>query len=96
MNTPSLDETQSINFIYKEQRAAGCPVEAQAQSPPNNEQRAPGVPASSLAYWQRAREANDQIYGGWPMVLSGLATLETGEVFATPGSRRFLQPAALQ
>jgi len=31
--------------------------------------------------------ANDQLYGGWPMILSGLKTwLETGEVLTTPGS----------
>jgi DNA-binding transcriptional ArsR family regulator len=31
--------------------------------------------------------ANPQIYGGWPMVLSGLKTwIETGEVLTTPGS----------
>ncbi|HVB42496.1 MAG TPA: metalloregulator ArsR/SmtB family transcription factor [Streptosporangiaceae bacterium] len=31
--------------------------------------------------------ANDQIYGGWPMILSGLKTwLETGELLTTPGS----------
>jgi len=31
--------------------------------------------------------ANDQIYGGWPMVLSGLKTwLESGELLTTPGS----------
>jgi uncharacterized protein YndB with AHSA1/START domain/DNA-binding transcriptional ArsR family regulator len=31
--------------------------------------------------------ANTQIYGGWPMILSGLKTwLETGEVLTTPGS----------
>jgi uncharacterized protein YndB with AHSA1/START domain len=30
---------------------------------------------------------NDQIYGGWPMILSGLKTLlETGETLTTPGS----------
>jgi uncharacterized protein YndB with AHSA1/START domain len=36
----------------------------------------------------RMREgANEQIYGGWPMVLSGLKTwLETGELLTTPGS----------
>src|SRR5258708_7062925 len=34
--------------------------------------------------------ANDQIYGGWPMVLSGLKTLlETGELLTTPGSLRY-------
>ena len=31
--------------------------------------------------------ANDELYGGWPMILSGLKTLlETGEMLTTPGS----------
>jgi uncharacterized protein YndB with AHSA1/START domain len=31
--------------------------------------------------------ANDQLYGGWPMILSGLKTwLETGSELTTPGS----------
>jgi uncharacterized protein YndB with AHSA1/START domain len=31
--------------------------------------------------------ANEQIYGGWPMILSGLKTwLESGELLTTPGS----------
>jgi uncharacterized protein YndB with AHSA1/START domain len=43
----------------------------------------------------RLREdANSQLYGGWPMVLSGLKTLlETGETLTTPGSLRWLQSA---
>jgi uncharacterized protein YndB with AHSA1/START domain len=33
--------------------------------------------------------ANGQLYGGWPMILSGLKTLlETGELLTTPGSQR--------
>ena len=33
---------------------------------------------------------NDQIYGGWPMILSGLKTLlETGELLTTPGSLQY-------
>src|SRR5580704_11014776 len=36
--------------------------------------------------------ANGQIYGGWPMILSGLKTLlETGELLTTPGSQRFAE-----
>jgi len=32
-------------------------------------------------------DANAQLYGGWPMILSGLKTwIETGEVLTTPGS----------
>jgi uncharacterized protein YndB with AHSA1/START domain len=35
-------------------------------------------------------DANDELYGGWPMVLSGLKTLlETGEELTTPASLRF-------
>jgi uncharacterized protein YndB with AHSA1/START domain len=33
---------------------------------------------------------NDELYGGWPMILSGLKTLlETGETLTTPGSLRY-------
>jgi len=36
--------------------------------------------------------ANAQLFGGWPMVLSGLKTLlETGELLTTPGSLRWLK-----
>jgi uncharacterized protein YndB with AHSA1/START domain len=36
--------------------------------------------------------ANDQLYGGWPMILSGLKTLlETGERLTTPGSLQYAQ-----
>jgi uncharacterized protein YndB with AHSA1/START domain/DNA-binding transcriptional ArsR family regulator len=35
-------------------------------------------------------DANGQLYGGWPMILSGLKTLlETGELLDTPGSLRY-------
>ena len=38
-------------------------------------------------------DANPQIYGGWPMILSGLKTLlETGERLTTPGSLRWVEP----
>ena len=34
--------------------------------------------------------ANDELYGGWPMILSGLKTwLETGETLTTPGSQMY-------
>jgi DNA-binding transcriptional ArsR family regulator len=36
--------------------------------------------------------ANDELYGGWPMILSGLKTLlETGELLDTPGSLRYAE-----
>jgi uncharacterized protein YndB with AHSA1/START domain len=38
--------------------------------------------------------ANSQIFGGWPMILSGLKTLlETGELLTTPGSLRWMASA---
>jgi uncharacterized protein YndB with AHSA1/START domain len=41
----------------------------------------------TLTHDQMREGANSQIYGGWPMVLSGLKTwLETGELLTTPGS----------
>jgi uncharacterized protein YndB with AHSA1/START domain len=37
---------------------------------------------------------NDEIYGGWPQILSGLKTLlETGEMLTTPGSLLYAQPS---
>src|SRR3954467_10976345 len=39
--------------------------------------------------------ANAELYGGWPMILSGLKTLlETGETLTTPGSLRYAQASA--
>ena len=41
----------------------------------------------TLTHDQLRQNANDQLYGGWPMILSGLKTwLETGELLTTPGS----------
>jgi uncharacterized protein YndB with AHSA1/START domain/DNA-binding transcriptional ArsR family regulator len=41
---------------------------------------------------QLAEDANPELYGGWPMILSGLKTLlETGELLDTPGSLRYSQ-----
>jgi uncharacterized protein YndB with AHSA1/START domain len=44
---------------------------------------------------QLADDANSELYGGWPMILSGLKTLlETGELLDTPGSLRYSQATA--
>ncbi len=41
----------------------------------------------TVTHDQLAENANGQLYGGWPMILSGLKTLlETGETLTTPGS----------
>ncbi len=42
---------------------------------------------------QLREEANSELYGGWPMILSGLKTLlETGEKLTTPGSLMYERP----
>jgi len=39
---------------------------------------------------QLSEDANSELFGGWPMILSGLKTLlETGELLDTPGSLRY-------
>jgi uncharacterized protein YndB with AHSA1/START domain len=39
---------------------------------------------------QLKKGANNELYGGWPQILSGLKTLlETGEDLTTPGSLRY-------
>jgi len=44
---------------------------------------------------QLADDANSELFGGWPMILSGLKTLlETGELLDTPGSLRYSQATA--
>ena len=41
----------------------------------------------TVTHDQLREGANDELYGGWPMILSGLKTwLETGELLTTPGS----------
>jgi uncharacterized protein YndB with AHSA1/START domain/biotin operon repressor len=46
----------------------------------------------TVTHDQLREGANNQLYGGWPMVLSGIKTLlETGEILTTPGSLRWMQ-----
>ena len=41
----------------------------------------------TVVHDQLPESANAELYGGWPMILSGLKTLlETGEMLTTPGS----------
>ncbi len=46
----------------------------------------------TVTHDQLRENANGELYGGWPMILSGLKTLlETGEDLTTPGSLRYSQ-----
>jgi hypothetical protein len=47
----------------------------------------------TVTHDQLADDASPEIYGGWPMILSGLKTwLETGETLTTPGSLMYGKP----
>lgn len=44
----------------------------------------------TVTHDQLREGANNELYGGWMMILSGLKTwLETGELLTTPGSLRY-------
>jgi len=46
----------------------------------------------TVTHDQLPPNANPELYGGWPMILSGLKThLETGELLDTPGSLQYSQ-----
>ena len=48
----------------------------------------------TVVHDQLGENAPEEIYGGWPMILSGLKTwLETGEILTTPGSLMYAQPS---
>ncbi len=47
----------------------------------------------TVTHDQLREGANGELYGGWPMILSGLKTfLETGELLTTPGSLMYAIP----
>ena len=49
----------------------------------------------TVVHDQLREGANDQLFGGWPMILSGLKTwLESGDVLTTPGSLRYAAPTS--
>ena len=46
----------------------------------------------TLTHDQLRDDANAELYGGWPQILSGLKTwLETGELLTTPGSLMYVE-----
>ncbi len=50
----------------------------------------------TVTHDQLREDANEEIYGGWPQILSGLKTLlETGESLTTPGSLRYSTQSAV-
>ncbi len=73
---------QSANFLWSDE------VKAEGTSRITWEIEPVGDSCRLTVTHDQLREgANDQIYGGWPMVLSGLKTwLETGQLLTTPSS----------
>jgi uncharacterized protein YndB with AHSA1/START domain len=73
---------QTMNALWGED------VKAEGTSRVTYEIEAVGDSCCLTVIHDQLREgANAQIYGGWPMILSGLKTwLETGQVLTTPGS----------
>jgi uncharacterized protein YndB with AHSA1/START domain len=78
---------QSFNALWSED------VKAEGTSRVTWEIEPVGDSCRLLVVHDQLREdANGEIYGGWPMILSGLKTLlETGEKLTTPGSLRYAE-----
>jgi uncharacterized protein YndB with AHSA1/START domain len=50
----------------------------------------------TVTHDQLSDAANAELYGGWPMILSGLKTLlETGQTLTTPGSQRYVKSSVV-
>jgi uncharacterized protein YndB with AHSA1/START domain len=82
---PPLRLVQSMNVFWDKD------VEAEGTSRVTYEIEPVGDSCRLRVTHDQMREgANDQIYGGWPMILSGLKTfIETGEELTTPASLLF-------
>jgi uncharacterized protein YndB with AHSA1/START domain len=80
---------QSFNAVWSDD------VRAEGTSRVTWEIEPVGDSCRLLVIHDQLREgANDEIYGGWPMILSGLKTLlETGEDLTTPGSLMYARSA---
>ena len=76
---------QSFNALWGED------VKREATSRVTWEIEAVGDSCRLLVTHDQLREgANEELYGGWPMILSGLKTLlETGQTLTTPGSLQY-------
>jgi uncharacterized protein YndB with AHSA1/START domain len=76
---------QTFNALWSDQ------VKAQGQTRVSWEVEPVGSSCRlTVTHDQLPAGANAELYGGWPMILSGLKTLiETGELLDTPGSLRY-------
>jgi uncharacterized protein YndB with AHSA1/START domain len=84
----NLEVTPPIRLVQTFTALWGDDVKAEGESRVTWEIEPVGDSCRLTVTHDQLREgANDQLYGGWPMILSGLKTLlETGEHLTTPGS----------
>ena len=82
---PPLRLVQSFNALWSDQ------VKSEGTSRVTWEIEPVGTSCRLLVtHDQLSEDANNELFGGWPMILSGLKTLlETGEDLDTPGSLRY-------
>src|SRR3954451_7083993 len=82
---PPRQLVQSFNALWSDD------VKAQGTSRVTYEiEPVGGSCALTVTHDELRDDANPELYGGWPMILSGLKTLlETGELLDTPGSLRY-------
>ena len=84
-STPPRRLVQSFDALWSDD------VRAEGTSRVTWEIEPVGDSCRLLVIHDQLREgANDEVYGGWPLILSGLKTLlETGEDLTTPGSLKY-------
>ncbi|HVD86249.1 MAG TPA: SRPBCC family protein [Solirubrobacterales bacterium] len=82
---PPLRLVQSFNALWSDQ------VKSEGTSRVTWEIEPVGTSCRlRVTHDQLSEDANNELFGGWPMILSGLKTLlETGEDLDTPGSLRY-------
>ena len=78
---------QSFNALWSEEvREEGCSMVTWEIEPIGDSCRL------TVTHDHLRKDANSELYGGWPMILSGLKTfLETGDLLTTPGSLRYAE-----
>jgi uncharacterized protein YndB with AHSA1/START domain/DNA-binding transcriptional ArsR family regulator len=87
---------QSFNALWGEEEMGGGGAKAEPTSRVTWEIEPIEDSCRLTVTHDQLREgANEELYGGWPMILSGLKTLlETGETLTTPGSLRYAGASA--
>jgi uncharacterized protein YndB with AHSA1/START domain/DNA-binding transcriptional ArsR family regulator len=82
---------QSFNALWSDEVRSAAPSQVTWEIEPIAEDSC----RLTVTHDHLAPDANSELFGGWPMILSGLKTLlETGESLTTPGSLMYSQAGA--